>query len=84
MLSFTWMALSRVTLFRGSRPLSWPSLLAGAEACARATAAEDAACWAAHSRFFARSRPPGHAARTTCRANAAAGGGTDEGRHRAM
>jgi hypothetical protein len=39
---------------------------------------------AAHSRFFARSRPPGHAARTTCRANAAAGGDTDEGRHRAM
>ena len=39
---------------------------------------------AAHSRFFARSGPPGRAAGTTCRANAAAGGDTDEGRHRAM
>ena len=39
---------------------------------------------AAHSRFLARSRPGGRAAVTTCRANAAASGGTDDGRQRPM
>ena len=34
------------------------------------------------SRFFARSRPPGVASGTTCRANAAACGDTDDGSHR--
>ena len=38
---------------------------------------------AAHNRFFARSRPSGPHAATTCRANAAASGGTDDGRQRA-
>jgi hypothetical protein len=37
---------------------------------------------AAHSRFFARSCPSGPAAVITSRANAAAGGDTDNGRHR--
>jgi Transposase, Mutator family len=39
---------------------------------------------AAHSRFFARSRPSGPAAVTTARANAAASALTDDGRHAAM
>ncbi len=43
-------------------------------------AAQPASLPAARSRFFARSRPPGAACVTTCRANAAACGGTDEGR----
>ncbi|MGH3178488.1 MAG: DUF6788 family protein, partial [Streptosporangiaceae bacterium] len=37
---------------------------------------------AAHSRFFARSCPPGRTAATTSRANAAACGDTGDGRHR--
>jgi len=39
---------------------------------------------AAHSKFFARSRPCGPAAVTTFRANAAACGGTDDGRQAVM
>ncbi len=41
--------------------------------------AQSASLPAAHSRFFARSRPAGAAWVTTARANAAASGGTDEG-----
>jgi hypothetical protein len=37
---------------------------------------------AAHSRFFARSCPPGCTAVITSLANAAAAGDTDDGRHR--
>jgi hypothetical protein len=37
---------------------------------------------AAHSRFFARSRPCGAVLVITYRANTAAGGDTDDGRHR--
>ena len=44
--------------------------------------AQSASLPAARSRFFARSRPPGPAFATTSRANAAARGDTDEGRHR--
>jgi len=39
---------------------------------------------AAHSRFFARSRPSGAAAVTTARAEPAARGDTDDGRQRAI
>jgi len=44
--------------------------------------AQSASLPAAHSRFFARSRPPGAASGTTCRANAAASADTDDGSHR--
>jgi hypothetical protein len=37
---------------------------------------------AAHSRFFARSRPPGPVRVTASRANTAASADTDDGRHR--
>ena len=45
--------------------------------------AQSASLPAAHGRFFARSRPSGPACAITSRANAAARGGTDDGRHRA-
>jgi hypothetical protein len=44
--------------------------------------AQSASLPAAHSRFLARSRPSGATASTTARANAAACGDTDDGRHR--
>ena len=44
--------------------------------------AQSASLPAAYSRFFARSRPSGPVLVITSRANAAAGGGTDDGRHR--
>ena len=44
--------------------------------------AQSASLPAAHSRFFARSRPSGPVLVTTSRANAAACGDTDDGRHR--
>jgi hypothetical protein len=44
--------------------------------------AQSASLPAAHSRFFARSRPPGPAFAVTSRANTAARGDTDDGRHR--
>ena len=44
--------------------------------------AQSASFPAARSRFFARSRPSGPALVITSRANAAARGGTDDGRHR--
>ena len=44
--------------------------------------AQSASLPAAHSRFFARSCPPGAAAVTTARANPAARGDTDDGCHR--
>ena len=47
-------------------------------------AAQSASFPAAHSRFFARSRPSGAAAVTTSRANAAACGDTDDGRQQAI
>jgi len=43
--------------------------------------AHSASLAAAHSRFFARSRPCGPACAITSRANAAAGADTDDGRH---
>jgi len=46
--------------------------------------AQPASFPAAHSRFFARSRPAGAAWVTTARANAAASGGADAGRQAAM
>jgi hypothetical protein len=46
--------------------------------------AKSASFPAAHSRFFARSRPPGAACPVTARAKAAAGGDTDDGRQDAM
>ena len=46
--------------------------------------AQSASLAAAHSRFLARSRPSGAARMITSRANAAAGGDTDHGRHRAI
>ena len=46
-------------------------------------AAQPASFPAAHSRFLARSRLRGPAASTTARANSAASGGTDDGRHAA-
>ena len=46
--------------------------------------AQSASRPAAHSRFFARSRPPGAARVTTARAKSAARGDTEDGRHRAM
>ena len=44
--------------------------------------AQSASLPAAHSRFLARSCPCGAVFTITSRANAAAGGGTDDGRHR--
>ena len=44
--------------------------------------AQSASLPAAHSRSFARSRLSGAVLTITSRANAAAGGGTDDGRHR--
>ena len=44
--------------------------------------AQSASLPAAHSRFFARSRPSGPVMEITSRANAAAPGDTDDGRHR--
>jgi hypothetical protein len=44
--------------------------------------AQAASLPAAHSRFFARSRPPGAVTVITSRANAAACGDTDDGFHR--
>jgi hypothetical protein len=46
--------------------------------------AQSASFPAAHSRFSARSRPAGPALVITSRADAAAGGGTGDGRHRAI
>ena len=46
--------------------------------------AQSASFPAAHSRFFARSGPSGPALAITSRANAAACGDTDDGRHRAI
>ena len=46
--------------------------------------AQSASLPAAHSRFFARSRPRGATRLITSRANAAARGDTDDGRHRAI
>ena len=46
--------------------------------------AQSASLPAAHSRFFARSRPAGAASGTTRRANAAASGDTDDPSHRAI
>ena len=46
--------------------------------------AQSASLPAAHSRFFARSRPSGLVLAITSRANAAACGDTDDGRHRAI
>ena len=46
--------------------------------------AQSASLPAAHSRFFARSCPPGAAAVIAFRANAAASADTDDGRHRAI
>ncbi len=46
--------------------------------------AQPASLPAAHSRFLARSRPPGAAAVTTARAKRAAPAGTDDGCQRAM
>ena len=46
--------------------------------------AQPASLPAAHSRFFARSCPSGATAVITSRANAAACGDTDDGRHRAI
>ena len=45
--------------------------------------AQSASFPAAHSRFFARSRPRGATAAITSRANAAAAGDTDDGRQQA-
>ena len=46
--------------------------------------AQSASFAAAHSRFLARSCPPGCTAVITSRANAAAPGDTDHGRHRTI
>ena len=46
--------------------------------------AQSASFPAAHSRFFARSRPPGATAAITSRAKAAACGDTDDGRQPAL
>jgi hypothetical protein len=46
--------------------------------------AQSASLPAAHSRLLARSRPSGAVFAITFRANAAARGDTDDGRHRAM